>query len=66
MKNVIKLVFEKETPGTYRYKEEPNENEEVVIGTLYIKKRVFEDETRPEVLTVTIESADADKEESVV
>lgn len=56
MKKVIKLVYEKETPGTFRYKEEPDENEEVVIGTLYIKKRVFEGDTRPEKITVTIES----------
>lgn len=56
MKEVIKLVFEKETPGTFRYKEEPEGDNEVVIGTLYIKKGVFEGETKPEEITVTIES----------
>lgn len=66
MKKVIQLVFEKETPGTFRYKEDPKEDEEIVIGTLYIKKGTFEGETRPDVITVTIESIDSDKEETEV
>ena len=55
MKKIINLTYEKETPGTFRFKEEPDENDDVVIGTLYIKKRVFEGKTRPESIKVTIE-----------
>lgn len=63
MKEVIKLVFEKETPGTFRYKEQPEEGEEVVIGTLYIKKGIFEGTEKPEAITVTIESTEEEVEE---
>jgi len=52
MKKEIKLVFEKETTGTYRYKETADE---ITVGTLYIKKSVFT-EKRPDEITVTIES----------
>lgn len=56
MKKVITLEFEKETPGTYRFKE-INETEELIVPSLYIKKRAFEEEEeRPEKITVTIES----------
>lgn len=34
----IKLCYEKETKNSVRYKEEPEEGQAPVIGTLYVQK----------------------------
>lgn len=54
MKIKLKLIYEKETPGTWRYKETADE---ITIGTLYIKKRALAPPI-PEEITVTIEAED--------
>ena len=46
------FVFDKETKGTYRYKEDTLDPPR--IGTLYIKKHTFSDTERPNELRVTI------------
>jgi len=40
---IITLLFEpeRETPGTWRYKEQPAEGTEPVIGTMYLKKHLL-------------------------
>ncbi len=53
MKTTLKFVQEKETKGTVRFKE-VGAPDEVVVGTLYVKKAALE-EPYPEKLTVTIE-----------
>jgi hypothetical protein len=50
----IEFSFEKETPGTYRFKENA-EGPDVVVGTLYVKKSAMSDP--PKTLTVTIQGA---------
>jgi len=50
MKKEVAFKFERETPGTYRFKEEATVP---VVGTIYIKKTTFE--TKPETLKVTLE-----------
>jgi hypothetical protein len=48
--------FEKETPGTVRYKEDA-EKDQQVVGTLYLKKAAAEALGKPESISVVI-SAD--------
>ena len=50
MKKELAFKFERETPGTYRFKEEAAVP---LVGTIYIKKTAFE--TKPEILRVTLE-----------
>ena len=50
MKKELLFKFERETPGTYRYKEEAAIP---VVGTIYIKKTAFE--TKSESLKVILE-----------
>lgn len=52
MNTTLKFKIEKETKGTVRYKEQA-EKEDVVVGTLYIRKVALA-EPYPENLTVTI------------
>lgn len=53
MKLSIKMIKERETKGTFRFKEM---TDDPYIGTLYIKKRAFKDSSVPDMITVTIES----------
>lgn len=52
----MKLTFkkEKETKGTWRYKETAEEGK-AVIGTLYIRKAALADLGNPNTLIVTLE-----------
>ena len=50
MKKELVFKFERETPGTFRFKED---SPIPIVGTLYIKKGAFE--TKPETLKITIE-----------
>lgn len=50
MKKELAFRFERETPGTYRFKEEAAVP---VVGTIYIKKTAFG--TKPETLKVILE-----------
>jgi hypothetical protein len=52
------LVFdlEKETPGTFRYRERTDDSP--VVGTLYVKKAALPNGA-PKALTVTVNSVDA-------
>ena len=54
MRVVVKMELEKETKGTYRYKELERDGGNLAIGTLYVKKGIVEG-TAPTALTVTIE-----------
>lgn len=49
----LSFEFEKETPGTARFKEQ-NEPDNIVVGTLYIKKAQYEAMGKPSSLTVNI------------
>ena len=55
MKIVLKLVYEKETPGTIRYKEVTELGKPAVIGTQYVRKTTFRDGSPPESITFTME-----------
>ena len=48
----VKFELEKETKGTFRFKE-TGEKEDYKIGTLYVKKTAFQG-TAPDKLTVTL------------
>ena len=51
----LKFTLEKETSGTYRYKEDsPKEDPKIVIGTLYVRKDSIKGGVAPKKLTVTI------------
>ena len=50
----IHLVLEKETKGAVRYKEVPKRGEEIVVGTLYVRKDAL-DKPYPTVLTANLE-----------
>jgi hypothetical protein len=50
MKKELVFKFERETPGTYRFKEEAAIP---AVGTLYVKKGVFA--SKPETLKMTLE-----------
>lgn len=54
----VNFTFEKETPGTHRYKESVKDGENPKIGTLYLKKDFVNEsfEERPKSLTITIEN----------
>ena len=58
----LKFEFERQTPGTFRYKEVPEDNAPIVIGTLYLKKGAIKGlkskKDYPEFLEVSIEAAD--------
>ena len=49
-----KFELEKETPGTYRYKELITPGEPPAIGTVYIKKYLMPDGSAPNQITVTV------------
>lgn len=49
----IHFEFEKETKRTYRFKELRDDPEDVIVGTIYVQKHVFE--SKPKTLKVTIE-----------
>jgi hypothetical protein len=51
------FVFDKETPGTWKFKEQPPKGQPPMSGSLYLKKHVVEQLGEPEVLTVTVEPA---------
>ena len=53
MEKLITLTMEKETKGTYRYKED-GDADQYVIGTLYIRKSAFTERPIPQKLSVTI------------
>ena len=56
LQNVV-MELEKETPGTYRYKEILKTPEQTLIGTLYIKKNALKEEDGvPEKIEVTVKS----------
>lgn len=66
MEKTISFEFEKDTKGTFRYKEIIPEGGKLVVGTLYIRKDAFEDLTsRPDRLSVTIKEESEPQEESV-
>lgn len=52
LETTLKFDFEKETKGTVRFKERAKPDE-VVVGTLYVKKVALE-EPYPQTLTVMI------------
>jgi hypothetical protein len=58
----LRFEIERQTPGTVRYKEVPEEDMPIVVGTLYVKKGALKGlKSRaefPEYLEVTIEAAD--------
>lgn len=53
MNKILTFEFEKETPGTYRYKEIVPDDEESLIATVYIKKIAFEN-GKPEKLQLLL------------
>jgi len=53
IEKVIIFEFFKETKGTRRYKEIVSENEQPIIGDLYIRKSFLKDE-KPERITVVL------------
>lgn len=57
MQHVLRMALEKETKGTFRYKEVPPEGEAAVIGTLYIRKHGLSNPP-PDTIKVTIELDD--------
>lgn len=48
----INFVFEKETPGTFRFKEVTPEGERPVVATLYVKKHAVPTGTTSLVVTI--------------
>jgi hypothetical protein len=50
MKRELNFFFERETPGTYRFKED---SPTPIVGSLYVKKSAFE--TKPERVKMTLE-----------
>ncbi len=50
MKKELIFLFERETPGTYRFKEG---SPTPIVGSLYVKKGTFE--TKPERVKMTLE-----------
>lgn len=53
--HTVMFDFEKETSGTWRYKERVlNEGDLPVIGTLYVKKTAIREMGEPAVMTLTI------------
>ena len=57
MEKTLQFEFDKETPGTFRFKEIVPEDEEVSVPTIYIRKTFFENE-RPDKLQITINLPD--------
>lgn len=58
-KLVIKLVHDKTTPGTHRYKELPdNPNDPIYIATVYLKNLGVVALGNPGSLVITIEAGD--------
>lgn len=58
-KIVVKLVQDKITPGTHRYKELPDHpDDDVVVGTQYLKKWAVQLLGNPGSLVITIEPGD--------
>ena len=53
MEKIIKLEFEKETKGTLRFKEIAEENENPIVGTIYIRKE-FLKEKRPKQIEIAL------------
>lgn len=47
------FTFERETKNTYRFREEPEIDQESIIGVLYVQKFTFEG--RPQKLKVSVE-----------
>lgn len=64
MKKVsIQLERDKETTGTWRYKEEVPKGEEAVVVTMYIRKGPLKKLLdNPQAITVTIENPAAEDE----
>ncbi len=54
-KTTVKFAFERATKTTFRFREKAPEGEEL-IGTLYVKQRVFGNGKEPKNISVTIES----------
>jgi hypothetical protein len=54
MKAELTFVFERETKNTYRFEEMPDDNDKIIVGTLYVQKSAFEH--MPSMLTVVIEA----------
>mgnify|MGYP001167726096 CR=1 FL=1 len=54
MKKEIDFSIDKETAGTFRYKEIVADDDTPIVGTLYIRKSHIKGE-RPEQVNVTIE-----------
>jgi hypothetical protein len=58
-KIVVKLVQDKVTPGTHRYKELPdNPTDSPVLATVYMKKHAVQLLGNPGSLVITIEPGD--------
>jgi hypothetical protein len=58
MKIAVLLTHERTTKNTERYREEPDNPDSPVVGTLYIRKSHLPD-TPPAELTLTIEDRNA-------
>lgn len=52
---VVEMTFEKDTPGTNRFKENVEEGERGAIGTLYVTKKALAGMTNTKRIRVTIE-----------
>jgi len=52
----IELLFERETPKTFRFSENVAEGERGIIGTLYVLKSAFPKGTVPKSVKVTVET----------
>lgn len=58
-KLVVKLLADKKTPGTQRYKELPdNPNDPIYLATLYLKNVGVQYLGNPGSLVITIEAGD--------
>ena len=57
---ILTFVLEKETKGTYRYKENCGVGDPVFVGTLYVRKSgvlgLFLSETPPKMIQVEIKA----------
>lgn len=54
VEKVLNFEFKKETPNTFVYEEIPPDDEEISVPSIYIRKRFFEDEPRPDKLQLVL------------
>lgn len=54
MEKILNFEIDKETPGTFRYKQIVPDDEEASVPTIYIRKTFFE-EKRPDTIKIIID-----------